>query len=103
MVIISLTWKAELSWPKSEPLNRQILTLWHHMEITMIILPSWMRTGYVLLILKKFTLIYKIILQSHEDDLLQQEEGVLYIGIDGNLESEAGPSEYSKNILEEGK
>jgi len=51
----------------------------------------------------KFCCAYKIILQSHEDDLLQQEEGVLYIGIDGNLESEAGPSEYSKNILEEGK
>lgn len=47
--------------------------------------------------------LHEIIFQSHEDDLLQQEEGVLYIGIDGNLESGAGPSEYSKNILEEGK
>jgi len=34
--------------------------------------------------------------------LQQEEEGVLYIGIDGNLERGAGPSKYGKNILEEG-
>jgi hypothetical protein len=41
--------------------------------------------------------------QSHEEDMLQQEEGVLYIGIDGNYERGAGPSKYGKNILEEGR
>ncbi|XP_059489774.1 transcription initiation factor TFIID subunit 1 isoform X2 [Neocloeon triangulifer] len=39
--------------------------------------------------------------KNPDDESLQQQEGVLYIGIDGNLEQTAGPSSYGKNILEE--
>ncbi|XP_065336082.1 transcription initiation factor TFIID subunit 1 [Cloeon dipterum] len=39
--------------------------------------------------------------KNPDDESMHQQEGVLYIGIDGNLEQSAGPSSYGKNILEE--